>query len=229
MMEIRRSDARGHADHGWLESHHTFSFASYRDPRFMGFGPLRVINQDRVQPGTGFGTHPHRDMEIVSYVLSGALEHGDTLGTGSVIRPGEVQLMSAGSGIAHSEQNHSAEQPVEFLQIWILPREGGGQPSYQQRDFGQEPGLRLVVSPDGRDGSLTIKQDAALWRALLEPGQRLDHPIQRSRAWVQLVRGTLEVNGVRLQPGDGLSLQSEASLALSAPEGDVEALIFDLC
>ncbi|MEZ4318755.1 MAG: pirin family protein [Myxococcota bacterium] len=233
MMEIRRSADRGHANHGWLDSHHTFSFAGYYDPRFMGFSHLRVINHDRVEAGQGFGTHPHRNMEIVSYVVDGGLEHRDTLGTGSVIRPGDVQLMSAGSGIAHSEYNHSAEAPVEFLQIWVLPKESGGRPGYQQADFGRDPGLRLVVSPEGRDGSLAIKQDMDLWRVLAptEPGWTASLAVKRARAWVQIVRGTLDVNGVRLYAGDGLAVTGDGAkpvLELVAPEGQVEALVFDL-
>jgi redox-sensitive bicupin YhaK (pirin superfamily) len=228
MMEIRRSDARGHADHGWLDSRHTFSFASYHDPRYMGFGHLRVINQDQVEPGRGFGTHPHRNMEIISYVVKGALEHRDTLGTGSLIRPGEVQLMSAGAGISHSEYNASKTDTVEFLQIWVLPSEAGGTPSYQQADFGQTPGLRLVVSPDGRDGSLRIKQKTDLWRLLAAQGEATTLPITRARAWVQVVHGVLDVEGVRLYPGDGLSIIERPQLSLLAHEGPVEALIFDL-
>lgn len=228
MMEIRRSGDRGHANHGWLDTRHSFSFAGYLDPRFMGFGHLRVINQDRVSAGQGFGTHPHRNMEIVSYVVEGALEHKDTLGTGSVIRPGEVQLMSAGRGIAHSEYNHSQSDPVRFLQIWVLPSEGGGEPGYQQRDFGRERGVRLVVSPDGRDQSLRIKQDMELYRVLLGGNELVEHGVARDRAWVQVIRGTLDVSGARLFPGDGLAVTGSDTLQLAAGEDDVEALVFDL-
>ena len=227
MMEIRRSADRGHANHGWLDSRHTFSFAGYFDRRFMGFGHLRVINQDEVAPGAGFGTHGHRNMEIISYVVDGALEHRDTLGTGSVIRPGEVQLMSAGAGIAHSEYNHSATDPVRFLQIWVLPREAGGDPGYQQRDFGRSPGLRRVVGPDGDDGALRVGQDMELWRLLLDGPGAETLPLNRDRAWVQVVRVTLDVNGVRLYPGDGLAVSDARALDLSS-EGAVEALLFDL-
>ncbi|MCK6504899.1 pirin family protein [Myxococcota bacterium] len=231
-MEIRRADQRGHADHGWLDSHHSFSFASYHDPRYMGFGHLRVINEDRVIPGEGFGTHPHRDMEIVSYVVSGALAHRDTLGTGSVIRPGEVQLMSAGKGIAHSEMNASDREPVHFLQIWILPARAGTAPRYEQRAFlapdgSPQDGLTLVASPDGRDGSLTIGQDVDLYRALLAPGARVEPALRRRRAWVQMVHGELEVEGVLLRAGDGLAIVDAAGLRLSAHDR-VEALLFDL-
>lgn len=227
-MHLRKSDQRGLADHGWLRSRHTFSFARFYDPAHMGFGHLRVINQDVVAPGQGFGTHPHRDMEILSYVVRGALEHRDTLGTGSVIRPGEVQLMSAGRGIAHSEYNASADAPVEFLQIWILPSERGGAPAYQQRAFDTAArGLTRVVGPDGGDGALAIKQDMELHRLLLDDGQEARHPLARDRGWVQLVRGALVVNGVALRPGDGLAVEGGGELAFRA-EGEVEALVFDL-
>jgi quercetin 2,3-dioxygenase len=227
-LELRRSDDRGQADHGWLRSRHTFSFADYRDPRFMGFGALRVINEDRVAPGGGFGTHPHRDMEIVSYVVAGALAHRDTLGTGSVIRPGDVQLMRAGRGISHSEMNASQTEPVHFLQIWILPAQQSTEPGYQQRAFPlDERGLRLVVSPDGRDGSLTLGQDADIHRALLDAGQQATLSLRHPRAWVQLVRGALEVNGQPLQAGDGLAMVDATRVDLVARH-DVEALVFDL-
>ncbi len=228
MIDIRRSAERGQADHGWLRSQHTFSFAGYRDPRFMGFGHLRVINEDRVAGGAGFPTHPHRDMEILSYVISGALEHRDTLGTGSVIRPGEVQLMSAGRGIAHSEYNHSADEEVHFLQIWLLPRSVGGAPRYQQRDFGDRPGLTLVCSPDGRDGALEIQQDADVHRALLTGDTPVVHRIARRRAWIQVVAGTVMANGARLGPGDGLALTELPAVSLRALDGAAEALVFDL-
>jgi len=227
-LTIRPSAQRGLADHDWLRSRHSFSFAHYHDRRHMGFGHLRVINQDVVAPGRGFGTHPHRDMEIISYVLRGALEHRDTLGTGSVIRPGEVQLMSAGSGIAHSEYNASASEPVEFLQIWVQPSERGGPPSYAQAAFDTSTlGLRCVVSPDGRDGSLVARQDFCLYRVLLPHGESLDVPLERSRSWVQLVAGELVVNGAGLRAGDGLAVEGASSLSLTASAA-VEALVFDL-
>ncbi len=228
MMEIRRSASRGHVNHGWLDSHHTFSFGSFRDPHFMGFGPLRVINQDRVSASAGFPTHGHRDMEIISVVVHGALEHRDSSGGGGIIRPGDVQVMSAGRGVRHSEFNHSADDEVRFLQIWIEPRVRGEAPTYQQKTFGQTPGLRCVVSGEGHDGALHIKQNAALWRVLLGPDDRATHTVQRSRAWVQVVAGTLDVSGVRLFAGDGLAVTDTAKLALSAHDSDVEALIFDL-
>ncbi len=226
-LVVRPSSERGRANHGWLDSHHTFSFADYRDPRHMGFSDLRVINEDRVAPGQGFGRHPHRDMEIVSYVVSGQLGHRDTLGNGSVIRPGEVQRMSAGTGLQHSELNPSPTEPVHFLQIWILPDRPNRQPGYAQRDFGREPGLTLVVSPDGRDGSLTIGQDADLWRALLPDGGRATVKLRHRRSWVQVVKGDLEVGGQRLHPGDGARLEDVSEVDLRA-HGEVEALIFDL-
>ncbi|MCA9568629.1 MAG: pirin family protein [Myxococcales bacterium] len=225
---IHPASARGHADHGWLDSHHTFSFAGYHDRRFMGFGHLRVINEDRVAPGGGFPLHPHANMEIVSYVVEGALAHEDTLGTGSVIRPGDVQLMSAGRGIAHSEMNASREEGVHFLQIWVLPAQGATAPRYDQHHFGHDPGVRLVVSPDGRDGSLTIGQDMDLHRALLPAGTDHTLPLRRNRAWVQVVRGTLDVDGARLFPGDGAAITEARALHLTARDDDVEALVFDL-
>lgn len=224
---IRRSEARGHSNHGWLDSHHTFSFADYHDPAHMGYGPLRVINEDRVAAGSGFGTHPHRNMEIISYVVEGALAHRDTLGTGSVIRPGEIQLMSAGSGIAHSEMNGSKSDPVHFLQIWIVPSVVGTPPGYQQREVPDGAALTLLVSPDGRDGSLTMKQDADLWRLRLAPEATAEHTLARQRVWVQVVRGTLEVAGVALQPGDGLAVQDVAAVPFRAT-AEAEALVFDL-
>jgi len=230
-MAIRRSGERGGADHGWLNTKHTFSFAGYYDPDFMGFGPLRVINQDRVEPGRGFGTHGHRNMEIISYVVDGALEHRDSMGTGSVIRPGEVQLMSAGTGVTHSEMNHSASEPVHFLQIWILPRESQTTPRYEQRAFDGpvDEGLRLVVSADGRDGSLTIGQDVDLYRVRLRPAGRAIHRVQRRRSWVQVVRGSLQVDGALLHEGDGLAIEGAEALTLTADgDGAVEALLFDL-
>ena len=227
-MDIRRAGERGHANHGWLDTNHTFSFAGYYDPKFMGFSHLRVINEDRVTGGAGFPPHPHRNMEIISYVVEGALEHRDTLGTGSVIRPGEVQLMSAGKGIAHSEFNHHRDEGVHFLQIWILPETANTEPRYDQRAFAtDEKGLRLVVSPDGRDGSLTIGQDMDLHRLLLDDGMEATHALKRTRAWVQVVRGGLDVNGARLETSDGLAVVEATDLTFTA-RGDAEALVFDL-
>ncbi len=228
---VRSAAERGHANHGWLDSFHTFSFGDYHDDAHMGFGPLRVINEDRVQPRMGFGTHGHRDMEIISYVIEGALEHKDSIGTGSVIRPGEVQVMSAGSGIRHSEFNHSADELVHFLQIWILPERGGLKPRYDQKVFAdaeKRGRLRLVVSRDGREGSLVIHQDADLYASLLADGERVTHTLKPGRrAWVQVVRGSVEVNGVAAQVGDGVALSGEASVALKA-SSDAEILVFDL-
>lgn len=228
-MAVRRAAERGHADHGWLDTNHTFSFAGYYDPRFMGFSHLRVINEDRVAPGRGFPTHPHRNMEIITFVVDGALEHKDTLGTGSVIRPGEIQVMSAGSGIAHSEYNHSATEPVHFLQIWILPSEGGGKARYEQRAYEVDTrGAQLIVSPDGRDGSVSIKQDMALYRVRLDAGQSLELELDRPRAWAQVVRGSAAVNGAVLQTSDGLAVVDRRKpLSIQADE-DVELLVFDL-
>lgn len=225
---IRKAHERGHADHGWLDSHHTFSFASYYDPQFMGFGPLRVINEDRVAGGAGFPTHPHREMEIVSYVVDGALEHRDTLGTGSVIRPGDVQLMSAGKGIAHSEFNHSQEEGVHFLQIWIVPATQGAPASYEQRTFDGDAAETLVVSPDGRDGSLTIKQDVDLWRVRLAPGEALRHAVRGSASWVQVIRGSVTVGPREAEPGDGVALLETEEFSMRAGDEAVEALVFDL-
>ncbi|TNF28631.1 MAG: pirin family protein [Deltaproteobacteria bacterium] len=228
MQRIRRADERGHADHGWLDTHHTFSFADYYDRAHMGFGHLRVINDDRVAAGTGFGAHPHRDMEIVTYVLSGAVAHRDSMGHGSVIRPGEVQLMSAGSGVYHSEMNPSPDEPLHLLQIWILPRERGGTPGYAQRAFPREPGLLLVVSEDGRDGSLPIKQDARIYRGLAPAGTTLEHTIRPGRrAWVHVASGDVEVAGQPLTTGDGLATDEAGTLTLTATS-DAELLVFDL-
>lgn len=199
MLQVRKSNTRGRAEHGWLSSRHTFSFAHYHDPRHMGFGPLRVINEDRVQPSEGFGTHGHRDMEIVSYVLSGALEHKDSMGTGSVLHYGDVQRMSAGTGVTHSEFNHSHAEPVHFLQIWLFPERGGIQPSYEEKNFTTESKrnrLRLIVSPDAADGSLLIHQDARIFASILDGEQTLEHPLDKGRgAYVQVARGSLSVNG----------------------------------
>jgi redox-sensitive bicupin YhaK (pirin superfamily) len=233
MLTIRRSEDRGHFDHGWLDTRHTFSFADYRDQRFMGFSDLRVINEDRVKPGQGFGTHGHRDMEILSYVLEGELGHRDSMGNGSTIRPGEVQRMSAGTGVTHSEQNPSREQPVHFLQIWILPAAQGIRPGYEQRAFPAEERrgrLRVLASADGRDGSITIHQDAAMLGAILAPGDRVRHEIPAGRvAWIQVARGEVTVNGQRLRAGDGVAAVEEAALEVVG-EGseDADVLLFDL-
>jgi redox-sensitive bicupin YhaK (pirin superfamily) len=231
MIEVRRAKERGHANHGWLDTWHTFSFSGYYDPRFMGFRVLRVINEDTVAPGQGFPLHGHRDMEIISYVLQGGLAHKDSLGTGSVIRPGDVQRMSAGTGVRHSEFNASDNDPVHFLQIWIEPARAGIAPGYEQKAFAeadQRGRLRLVASPDGADGSLTIHQDARLYATRLAPRQAVTHQIARERhVWVQVTRGTLAVNGEPLAQGDGAAISDEATVALTG-ETDAEALLFDL-
>jgi len=231
MLTIRPSDERGHARHGWLDSRHTFSFADYRDPQHMGFRALRVINEDRVEPGKGFGKHHHDDMEIVTYVLDGALAHQDSLGNGASIEPGEVQRMSAGTGIDHSEFNHSAEERVHFLQIWILPERRGLAPSYEQRafPFAERRGeLLLVASRDGRDGSVTVHQDVEIHAGKLGPGARVVHPLRPGRhAWVQVARGAIEANGRPLRAGDGLAASDEKQLEIRAT-ADAEVLLFDL-
>jgi redox-sensitive bicupin YhaK (pirin superfamily) len=231
MLTVRRSKDRGHARHGWLESRHTFSFADYHDPHHMGFRDLRVINEDRVAPGEGFGKHSHRDMEIVSYVIEGALAHADSLGNGSTIRPGDVQRMSAGTGVTHSEHNPSGSEPVHFLQIWILPDREGVPPSYEERHFGREERsgrLRLVASPDGREGSVRLHQDVTMYAALLAPGEAAKHALAPGRhAWVQVVRGAITANGTALEAGDGAAVSGEPSLELAARE-HAEVLLFDL-
>jgi len=231
MMQIRRGHERGHANHGWLDSHHTFSFANYYDPRFMGYRTLRVINEDRVAPGAGFPTHPHQNMEIISYVLDGALEHKDSMGNGSVIRPGDVQLMSAGDGVRHSEYNHDDAAPVHFLQIWIVPSQRGGAPGYQQRAFApaeRDGRWRLLVSPDGADDSLVIKQDARLFGARVKAGDELDVVIPEGRgAWIQLAKGELTMDGERLSAGDGAALERVDRVTLRGVQ-DAEVLLFDL-
>lgn len=232
MITVRPARARGHADHGWLDSHHTFSFGNYYDPARMGFGPLRVINEDRVEPGAGFGAHGHSDMEILSVVLDGALEHKDSIGTGSVIRPGDVQRMSAGSGIRHSEFNHSKTDPVHFLQIWLLPETPGIAPSYEQAHFAaadKRNRLRLIASRDGRDGSLTVHLDAAIYAALLAPAAEVTHPLAPGRkAWLQVARGNVAINGEELSAGDGVAIEDEPSLTVTGVSDDAEILLFDL-
>jgi hypothetical protein len=231
MIAVRPAAERGHADHGWLDTRHTFSFASYHDPRHMGFRSLRVINEDRVKPGEGFGTHAHRDMEILTWVLEGALEHKDSMGNGSVIRPGDLQRMSAGTGVTHSEFNPSREEPVHFLQIWLLPRERGLPPGYEQKGFPEEERrgrLRLVAAGDGRDGAVTIHQDADLWTAVLEPGKSVRHALASGRyAWVHVARGVVSLNGSTLGAGDGAAVSGEAALEITGAV-DAEVLLFDL-
>ena len=231
MMEIRRSAERGHANHGWLDSFHSFSFAGYHDPDHMGFGPLRVINEDRVQPGQGFGTHSHRDMEIISYVLAGGLAHRDSMGNGSVIRPGDVQRMSAGTGVAHSEFNASDREPVHFLQIWIEPNVRSVAPGYEEKRFdaaSKRGRLRLIASPDGREGSVTIHQDASVYAALLEGPEVVEFRQQPGRrTYVHLVRGAATVGGQPLAGGDALKITGEATLRI-ADARDAELLLFDL-
>ena len=231
MIELRKAAERGHAQHGWLSSYHTFSFADYFDRQQMGWSTLRVINEDTVQPSQGFGTHSHRDMEIVSYVLEGALEHKDSMGSGSVIRPGDVQLMSAGTGVQHSEFNHSSDDPVHFLQVWVTPKFTGVKPNYQEKffDASEKRGvLRLVVSPDGHDGSLVIGQDARIYAALLDDAERIEHAIAPERhAYLHVARGNLTLNGHALSAGDGVKIADESSLILNDGQG-AEVLLFDL-
>jgi len=231
MIELRRARDRGHANHGWLDSWHSFSFADYHDPLHMGFGPLRVINEDRVQPGMGFGTHGHRDMEIISYVLDGALEHKDSMGNGSVIRPGNVQRMSAGTGVRHSEYNPSPSEGVHFLQIWIEPARRGVAPGYEEKHFdaaSKRGQLRLVASPDGRDGSVTIHQDALVYAALLDGAEAAAHALAPGRrAYVHVARGEVTANGQRLLAGDALKATGEREIRLEAGR-DSEIIFFDL-
>lgn len=231
MIEIRRSAERGFADHGWLKSFHSFSFADYYDPQHMGFGALRVINEDRVAPGTGFGTHGHRDMEIISYVLEGALEHKDSMGNGSTIRPGNVQRMSAGRGVQHSEYNPSASEPVHFLQIWIEPDVRGIAPSYEEKVFDADAkrgALRLIASPDGSAGSVTIHQDARVYATLLDGDARVALDLAPGRrAYVHVARGTVEANGTKLAAGDAAKITGVATVTLANGAG-AEVLVFDL-
>src|SRR6195256_1576758 len=232
MIAVRHREERGVANFGWLDSRHTFSFGEYHDPRHMGFGPLRVINEDRVEPGRGFDTHGHRDMEIISYVLEGALEHKDSIGTGSVIRPGDVQVMSAGTGIRHSEFNHSKKDPVHFLQIWVMPARQGLKPRYDQKNFPdmeKRGRLRLVGSPDGRDGSIIIHQDAEIYASLLASGEAVTHVLRAGRrGWVQVVRGAIEVNGQSVSAGDGVAVRDEPELTVRSRADGSEVLVFDL-
>ena len=228
---IRKSEERGTANFGWLDSKHTFSFGGYFDPRHMGFGPLRVINEDRVAPGEGFPSHPHSDMEIISYVLEGALAHKDSTGESSVIRPGDVQRMTAGTGVRHSEYNASRTEPVHFLQIWILPERKGLTPSYEEKTFSAEEKLgklTLIGSRDGREGSVTIHQDVDLYATRLRPGEIVSHGLTAGRgAWVQVIDGELTVNGKALRSGDGVAIAGTHELRLEAG-GETEALLFDM-
>jgi redox-sensitive bicupin YhaK (pirin superfamily) len=232
MITVRPAADRGHADHGWLDTWHTFSFADYHDARHMGFRTLRVLNDDTVQPGMGFGTHGHRDMEIVSYVLEGALAHKDSMGIGSTIVPGDVQYMSAGTGVRHSEFNGSETEPLHFVQIWILPDRAGHAPRYAEKRFDKAAKtnrLRLVVSPDGADGSLVIRQNVKLYASVLENGAETMFELPKGRhLWVQSLRGTVEVNGRALSAGDGLAASDETAFTFRAPKGETEFLAFDL-
>ncbi|HEK1011595.1 TPA: pirin family protein [Pseudomonas putida] len=231
MITVRNADERGRANHGWLKSSHTFSFANYWNPDEQGFSDLLVINDDRVIAGKGFGQHPHRDMEIFSYVLEGALEHKDTLGTGSVIKPGDVQLMSAGSGVAHSEFNHSKSQPVHFLQIWIVPDVRGATPRYQQQHFSDDEKrgkLRLIISPEGKQGSLQVRQDARVYAGLFDGDEHATLTLADNRyAYVHVARGRIELNGQLLREGDGVRMRKEQVIELSNGR-DAEVLVFDL-
>lgn len=235
MITTRPSSARGHFDHGWLDTYHTFSFGDYHDPKHMAFGPLRVINEDFVAAGAGFPTHPHRDMEILTWVLEGALEHKDSSGGSGVIRPGDLQRMTAGRGVTHSEFNHSKAEPVHLLQIWIFPEERGLTPGYEQKRFDLKPGaLTLLASRDGRDGSVTIRQDASVYGARLDAGQKATLELKPGRrAWVQMARGGATVNGQRLAQGDGAAIEDETRVVIEGGAGggdggQVEALVFDL-
>jgi redox-sensitive bicupin YhaK (pirin superfamily) len=228
-MQIRKAGERGGANHGWLNTKHTFSFADYYDPQHMGFRSLRVINEDRVAPDRGFGKHPHADMEILTYVLEGELGHQDSMGNGSVIRPGDVQRMSAGTGVTHSELNPNKKEAVHFYQIWILPKQKGLAPSYEQKAFPDRAGkLRVVASQDGRDGSVTVHQDMTLEAAVLKTGDKVEHALAANRhAWVQVAKGSITIEGKTLTAGDGAALKGEGTLAIAA-QSDAEVLVFDL-
>ncbi len=232
MIKLRKSAERGQADHGWLLAKHSFSFGEYFDREHMGFRALRVINEDRVQPANGFGTHPHRDMEIVTYILEGALEHQDSMGNGSIIRPGDVQYMSAGSGVLHSEKNPSASEGVHLLQIWLLPNEKNASPRYDQKHFieAEKLGkLRVVASPDGRDGSVAVRQDVTLYASVLEANQKTELSLAPGRhAWVQVARGDVQLNGQTLEAGDGAAVSDEKLLRFEVTSGKAEFLVFDL-
>lgn len=232
MIKIRKSAERGQADHGWLLAKHSFSFGDYFDREHMGFRALRVINEDRVHPARGFGTHPHRDMEIVTYILEGALEHQDSMGNGSIIRPGDVQYMSAGSGVLHSEKNPSEKEGVHLLQIWLLPNEKNASPRYDQKNFSEAEKLgklRVVASQDGRDGSVAVRQDVNLYASVLEADQKVELSLAPGRhAWVQVARGGIQLNGQKLEAGDGAAISDEKSLRFEAGSGKAEFLVFDL-
>jgi redox-sensitive bicupin YhaK (pirin superfamily) len=231
MFQLRKALERGHFNHGWLDTYHTFSFSEYHDPAYMGFRVLRVMNEDRIAPGQGFGTHGHRDMEIVTYVLEGALEHKDSMGNGSVLRPGEFQHMSAGTGIRHSEFNPSDTEPVHLYQIWLLPRQGGLPPTYDQKHFPEEQKQgrwRLVASPDGADGSITIQQDTKIFLSNLSVNQTANHVLPPGRyAWLQLLRGRATSGGIDMTPGDGLAVSDELELIVTAEEPS-ELMLFEL-
>lgn len=231
-ITIRRSGDRGRARHGWLDSHHSFSFGQYMDPEHMGFRSLRVINQDRVVPGAGFPTHPHNDMEIFSYVLDGALKHEDSMGNGRVLEPGQIQLMSAGSGVTHSEFNPSSNDGLHFLQIWIQPREKGLAPSYTEwhpNEVTDSANKVLVISPDGREGSATIRQDAEVYRIRLEPGESVSHQLEEGRGlWLQTINGPVTLNETELASGDGANSEEAGNFVITASDSPAEALLFDL-
>ena len=231
MITIRRASDRGHANHGWLDTYHTFSFASYRDPKHVHFRALRVMNEDVVAPGQGFGTHPHDNMEIVTYVLEGALEHRDSMGNGEVLRPGEFQRMSAGTGITHSEFNPSPTMPVHLYQIWLIPQQDGIEPSYEQKRFDEverQNRLRLVASPDAAEGSLLIHQDARIFLSSLDAGKQVTHELDAGRhAWLQVLRGKVVINGQALQTSDGAAVSDETALEIEASD-DAEVMLFDL-
>lgn len=230
MITIRKAEERGHFDHGWLDTYHTFSFDRYHDPKHVSFGSLRVINEDRVAAGHGFPTHSHRDMEIITYVLEGGLAHKDSMGNGSIIKPGEVQRMTAGTGVAHSEANPSASEAVHLLQIWILPKARGLEPGYEQKMFVDElkqGKLCLIASPDGREGSVTINQDADVYATKLDAGQVVTHSLGGNKGWVQVARGEIALNGVDLKQGDGAAISDEATLEITGREPS-EVLLFDM-
>ena len=231
MITLRQSRERGHFDHGWLNTYHTFSFDQYYDPRYMGFRQLRVINEDFVAAGRGFPTHGHRDMEIITYILEGALQHEDSMGNGSIIRPGDVQRMTAGTGVRHSEKNPSASESVHLLQIWILPETVGLEPGYEQKAFGEDERrgqLRLIASNDGRNGSVTVHQDVSVFASILDAGESVKYDMDQTRyGWIQVARGAINVNGQRAGQGDGAVVMGESSLEITADES-AEILLFDL-
>jgi len=234
MIQVRRADARGHANHGWLDTHYSFSFADYYDPRFMGFRSLRVMNEDRIKQGYGFPAHPHRDMEIITYVLEGSLEHKDSMGTGSVIRAGEVQKMSAGSGVRHSEFNPSKSEPVHLYQIWLVPEKEGIVPMYEQKAISSEEKqgrLRLVASPQGgeENGAVKLYQDAEIYASELTAGETVERPLEKGRyAWLQVIRGAITLNGEQLKAGDGAAIAGEPRIEIAGKGDKNEILLFDL-